>query len=115
MKRVRLVSTNPMLHRVLCSGGYFISVSFAQPHFRKPFLLAEEFRWSVDASTIGDSFHYYVYVMRIGNRRTEDLPVQFGWPTRPEAPSGFAGDSMTHDHMDNENYLLAMNPADDES
>ena len=83
-------------------------MSFAQPHFRKPFLLAEDFTWSVNVSTIGDSFHYYVYAMHKGFRKKGDKPIAFGWPLRSDAPSGFADSCMTHDHMDSENYLLSL-------
>lgn len=96
--------------RVLAREGHFVSVSFAQPHFRKPFLLAEAYDWSLDVSTIGDTFHYYVYVMQKGHRRDNDTPVAFGWPTRSKAPSGLQDSSMSHDHMDDENYLLVLAP-----
>ena len=68
----------------------------------------------MDVSTIGDSFHYYVYVMHKGCRRGTDVPVPFGWPARHSPPSGFADNSMTHDHMDNENYLLGLDATDEE-
>ena len=94
--------------RVLALEGCFISVSFAQPHFCKPFLLSEAYDWSMEVSTIGDTFHYYVYVMQKGCRRDIDTPVAFGWPSRSTAPSGFQESSMSHDHMDDENYLLGV-------
>lgn len=96
-------------HRVLKSDGLFVSVTFAQPHFRKPFLLSQEFSWNISVSTFGEGFHYYVYTLHKGRRTETDYPVPFGWPTRdPAAPSGFADSTMQHDHMDHADYLLSI-------
>lgn len=96
-------------HRVLKSDGLFVSVTFAQPHFRKPFLLSQEFSWNISVSTFGEGFHYYVYTLQKGRRTETDHPVPFGWPTRdPAAPSGFADSTMQHDHMDHADYLLSI-------
>lgn len=93
--------------RVLKSDGIFISVTFAQPHFRKPFLLSKQFSWNISISTFGEGFHYFVYTMNKSLRTAEDQPVPFGWPSRESAvPSGFADATMQHDHMDQEDYLL---------
>lgn len=96
-------------HRVLRPAGVFISVTFAQPHFRKPFLLSKQFDWNMSISTFGESFHYFVYVMRKGQRTDEDKPVPFGWPTK--GTTGFSGitdSSMQHDHMDQDDFLLRI-------
>ena len=95
--------------RVLRPAGVFISVTFAQPHFRKPFLLSKQFDWNMSISTFGESFHYFVYVMRKGQRTDEDKPVPFGWPTK--ATTGFSGitdSSMQHEHMDQDDFLLRI-------
>ncbi|NXS52420.1 EFMT4 methyltransferase, partial [Brachypteracias leptosomus] len=56
--------------RVLRPGGCFISITFAQPHFRKPHYAQEAFGWSLRHVTCGDgdtgTFHYYLYIMRKG-------------------------------------------------
>ncbi|NXD86829.1 EFMT4 methyltransferase, partial [Halcyon senegalensis] len=56
--------------RVLRPGGCFISITFAQPHFRKPHYAQEAFGWSLRHVACGDrdtgTFHYYLYVMRKG-------------------------------------------------
>jgi len=95
--------------RVLKSDGLFVSVTFAQQHFRKPFLLLQEFSWNVSVSTFGEGFHYYVYTLHKGRRTETDHPVPFGWPLRDlAAPSGIADSTMQHDHMDREDYLLSV-------
>lgn len=52
--------------------------------------------------------------MHKGFRKKADKPIAFGWPLRSDAPSGFADNSMTHDHMDSENYLLSVSITDEE-
>ncbi|KAH8923113.1 S-adenosyl-L-methionine-dependent methyltransferase [Atractiella rhizophila] len=56
------------VRRVLKDDGVFIYVSFAQPHFRKRYLLPprpeEAERWVLDVKTIGDSFHYFIYRLK---------------------------------------------------
>ncbi|RXM99795.1 Endothelin-converting enzyme 2 [Acipenser ruthenus] len=52
--------------RVLKPGGRFISITFAQPHFRKQQYAREEFGWSVRHDTYGSGFHYFLYVMTKG-------------------------------------------------
>ncbi|XP_014795320.1 PREDICTED: endothelin-converting enzyme 2-like, partial [Calidris pugnax] len=51
--------------RVLRPGGCFISITFAQPHFRKPHLAQEAFGWSLRHVPCGDgdpaAFHYFLY------------------------------------------------------
>ncbi|XP_033894267.2 EEF1A lysine methyltransferase 4-like [Acipenser ruthenus] len=49
--------------RVLKPGGRFISITFAQPHFRKQRHAWEEFGWSVRHDAYGSGFHYFLYVM----------------------------------------------------
>ncbi|RNA05216.1 endothelin-converting enzyme 2 [Brachionus plicatilis] len=52
--------------RILKNGGVFISITFAQPHFRKPLYAHDKFNWSIQLFPIGDTFHYFIYVMKKG-------------------------------------------------
>ena len=82
---------------------------FAQPHFRRPFLLAPQYTWSVSAQAVGDSFHYFVYAMRKGQRKADELPVPFGQlPGVPAENKGFHDSSAAHEHMEHEDYLMCM-------
>ncbi|GMH16241.1 hypothetical protein Nepgr_018082 [Nepenthes gracilis] len=71
------------VHRVLKPNGIFISISFGQPHFRRPLFEAPEFTWSVEWNTFGDGFHYFFYTLKKGSkssngkqaRETLDLPA----------------------------------------
>ncbi|KAF3950877.1 hypothetical protein CMV_023422 [Castanea mollissima] len=55
-------------HRVLKPDGIFISISFGQPHFRRPLFDSPKFTWSVEWNTFGDAFHYFFYVLKKGRR-----------------------------------------------
>ncbi|KAJ1661059.1 hypothetical protein IWQ61_000097 [Dispira simplex] len=46
--------------RVLRPGGKFIYITFGQPHFRRRYLQRPEL--SLEIMTIGDTFHYFVYI-----------------------------------------------------
>ncbi|NXR07620.1 EFMT4 methyltransferase, partial [Semnornis frantzii] len=81
--------------RVLRPEGCFISITFAQPHFRKPHYAQEAFGWSLRHVTCGDgdtgTFHYYLYIMRKGQpldlsdvalgRQLHQPPLPTGPPT----------------------------------
>ncbi|KXJ26006.1 EEF1A lysine methyltransferase 4 [Exaiptasia diaphana] len=57
---------------ILKDGGRFISVTFSQPHFRKPFLAKSEYNWSIRMHTFGDSFHFFFYVMEKGKELSKE-------------------------------------------
>ncbi|KAH8038833.1 hypothetical protein HPB51_003336 [Rhipicephalus microplus] len=59
-------ATVTKVSRVLRSGGRFISITFAQPHFRSPLYANVQYDWSVDTFKFGTSFHYFCYVMTKG-------------------------------------------------
>ncbi|KAL8188122.1 UNVERIFIED_CONTAM: EEF1A lysine methyltransferase 4 [Gekko kuhli] len=52
--------------RVLQPRGRFISVTFAQPHFRKRHYAQPAYGWSTRHVTYGSGFHYFLYVMQKG-------------------------------------------------
>jgi ubiquinone/menaquinone biosynthesis C-methylase UbiE len=89
-------------HRVLAPGGKLISITFAQPHFRRPFFLAPQYTWSMSHKSFGETFHYFVYNLQKGCRREADT-----LETQTVAPEG-CSEPMTHSHMDEESYLMAM-------
>lgn len=73
--------------RVLRPGGRFLSITFAQPHFRAPHYAQEAFGWSLRHAACGDAFHYFVYIMCKGQPlapRDLALGRQLGRP--PPAP-----------------------------
>lgn len=56
-----------MARLLLPSGGRFISITFAQPHFRVPLYVADkQYGWDVSISTFGTGFEYFCYTMTCG-------------------------------------------------
>lgn len=51
---------------ILKPGGKFISITFAQPHFRRPLYAQSKYSWSVCLSSFGDTFHFFYFVMEKG-------------------------------------------------
>ncbi|XP_054787658.1 uncharacterized protein LOC129293622 [Prosopis cineraria] len=89
------------VHRILKSDGIFISITFGQPHFRRPIFNAPDFSWSVEWITFGETFHYFVYVLKKGRRSShEDMPVK-----RFEAPYL----NLLHEELEGEDYVFRIN------
>ncbi len=53
---------------ILKESGVFISITFAQPHFRQPMFAQDKYNWSIEQFTVGETFHYFIYVMRKGQK-----------------------------------------------
>ena len=90
--------------RVLCEGGRFISITFDQPHFRKPFLQAAGLTWDVQLQTFGEGLQYFVYTMQKGALSQSDIAQA----PRDELQKAILPESMNHQHMEHEDYLLQM-------
>lgn len=60
------------ISRVLKPGGRFVSVTFAQPHFRKKLYARKEYSWSINHYHYGDSFHYFLYVLTKGEELSQE-------------------------------------------
>ena len=85
---------------MLDAQGLFISITFAQPHFRRPFFLSESLTWSVQYETIGETFHYFVYELIKGKRRPDEAQMSC------TKPVGGCLERTMHEHMDDESFLL---------
>ena len=87
--------------RVLKPEGVFLSITFAQPHFRRPFFSAEDYDWSFRYSTFGETFHYFVYFLQRGNNSNTDTSSEHYEPSRFALHGG-----TVHEHMDDEDFLM---------
>ncbi|XP_057851602.1 uncharacterized protein LOC131061789 [Cryptomeria japonica] len=96
------------VHRVLRPEGIFISISFGQPHFRRPLFETSEFTWSMQWSTFGDGFHYFFYTLKKGSRNPNFSH------DKKEDKLVMNGISLYQEHLDSENYLFNSNLVDDE-
>jgi len=56
---------------ILKPGGKFISIAFAQPHFRKPLYARSKYDWDIRTETFGEGFHFFYYVMEKGKRLSD--------------------------------------------
>ncbi|XP_042507445.1 EEF1A lysine methyltransferase 4 [Macadamia integrifolia] len=89
------------VHRVLKPSGIFISISFGQPHFRRPLFEAPEFTWSIEWETFGDGFHYFFYILKKGKRSTDCE----GLNQRIDMPSI----CLLHEELENEDFIFRTN------
>ncbi|KAF5185857.1 Methyltransferase-like protein [Thalictrum thalictroides] len=90
------------VHRVLKQDGIFISISFGQPHFRRPLFESPEFTWSIEWSTFGDGFHYFFYILKKGRRLVENPK---GCTKSFETPSI----NLYQEELENEDYIFRTN------
>jgi len=59
--------------RILKPGGRFISITFAQPHFRVPIYAVTDYKWDARWDTFGETFHYFIYTMTKGLPLSADV------------------------------------------
>ncbi|PIA55592.1 hypothetical protein AQUCO_00700120v1 [Aquilegia coerulea] len=90
------------VHRVLKQDGIFISISFGQPHFRRPLFESPEFTWSIEWSTFGDGFHYFFYILKKGRKLVENLD---GCTKSFKTPSI----NLYQEELENEDYIFRTN------
>ncbi|XP_066508882.1 EEF1A lysine methyltransferase 4-like [Hoplias malabaricus] len=90
------------ISRVLKPGGRFVSVTFAQPHFRKRLYARTEYRWSIKHYHYGETFHYFLYVLTKGEELSpEDAALERRLWTEDEAlPT-----DLTYLETENEDFL----------
>uniref|UniRef100_A0A3B5RCC8 Endothelin converting enzyme 2a n=1 Tax=Xiphophorus maculatus TaxID=8083 RepID=A0A3B5RCC8_XIPMA len=65
------------ISRCLKPGGCFVSITFAQPFFRKRLYARTVYNWSVRHDSYGEGFEYFVYVMTKGEQLSpEDAALE---------------------------------------
>ncbi|XP_061493455.1 EEF1A lysine methyltransferase 4 [Rhineura floridana] len=91
--------------RVLRPGGRFISITFAQPHFRRRHYAQPAYGWSVQHATYSSGFHYFLYIMRKGEALSpSDLALGQSLHLRPTTPPPV----RYLEEMDSEHFLSAI-------
>lgn len=90
--------------RVLTSGGMFLSITFAQPHFRRPLLLAPELSWNMQHTAFNQDggMHHHFYALQKGARTDADIPTQLA-DYSPEDHALEGGIVQTH--VDCEDFM----------
>ncbi|XP_010906905.2 uncharacterized protein [Elaeis guineensis] len=87
------------VYKVLKPEGTFVSISFGQPHFRRPLFEAPAFTWSVEWDTFGDGFHYFFYTLKKGRRSSNSDGHQNKSFSIPSI-------SLLHEELENEDYIF---------
>ncbi|XP_041658276.1 EEF1A lysine methyltransferase 4 [Cheilinus undulatus] len=65
------------ISRCLKPGGRFVSITFADPLFRKRLYAKSEYNWSIKKYSYGDGLEYFVYVMTKGEELSpEDAALE---------------------------------------
>lgn len=102
MENSNSVCISSQVSRVLKPGGRFISVTFAQPHFRKRLYARAEYGWSIKYYNYGTSFHYFLYVLTKGEELSpEDAALERRLLVEAEAPPS----EVTFQEVDSEDFL----------
>uniref|UniRef100_A0A803LP06 EEF1A lysine methyltransferase 4 n=1 Tax=Chenopodium quinoa TaxID=63459 RepID=A0A803LP06_CHEQI len=89
------------IHRVLKPNGIYISISFGQPHFRRPLFEAPDFTWSMKWSTFGDGFHYFFYTLKKGTRSLNNY--------QPSERLNLPSICLYQDELEGEDFLFRTN------
>ncbi|KAI3441331.1 Methyltranfer_dom domain-containing protein [Psidium guajava] len=89
------------VHRVLKPDGIFLSITFGQPHFRRPLFDSPEFTWSVEWHTFGETFHYFFYMLKKGQRSIVG--------ERPGNKLQVPSINLLHEELESEDYLFRIN------
>ncbi|KAG7525041.1 EEF1A lysine methyltransferase 4 [Solea senegalensis] len=90
------------ISRCLKPRGRFISVTFAQPHFRKRLYARTEYNWSIKQYSYGEGFGYFVYVMTKGEQLSaEDAALE----KKPEDANSPPNSNATTQKEDEEDFL----------
>ena len=99
------------ISRRLKSGGRFISITFTQPHFRKPLYARHEYNWSIKTLKFGKFFEYFYYVMTKGEVLSKaDVRLRQEYKEQSKQPLTRA----YYSDSENEDYLLGISISDNE-
>ncbi|XP_031137106.1 EEF1A lysine methyltransferase 4 [Sander lucioperca] len=92
------------ISRCLKPGGRFVSVTFAQPFFRKRLYARTEYNWSIRKYSYGEGFQYFVYVMTKGEELSpEDAALEKKLLEDTKSPPTRV--ATTQDDDDEEDFL----------
>ena len=84
-------------------GGRFISITFAQPHFRVPLYVASsDYNWDVTEYTFGTGLQYFLYSMTRGQKLTDyhhQLYLKYEHRKTKTDPIIFVSDSEDEDFL----------------
>uniref|UniRef100_UPI0037E830F5 EEF1A lysine methyltransferase 4 n=1 Tax=Semicossyphus pulcher TaxID=241346 RepID=UPI0037E830F5 len=92
------------ISRCLKPGGRFVSVTFADPFFRKRLYAKTEYKWSVKKHSYGEGLEYFVYVMTKGEELSpEDQALEI--KLREDTEKSQASRITTTQHEEEEDFM----------
>lgn len=92
--------------RVLRPSGRFISMTFAQPHFRGPLYVNEALNWSLEVFNFGTSFHYFYYLLTKGEKPSQSKFSSYQLPVVRQRDSALRISCSSE--SENEDFLLRI-------
>lgn len=96
-----LCSSSSQISRCLKPGGRFVSVTFAQPFFRKRLYARSEYHWSIKQYSYGEGFEYFVYVMTKGEQLSpEDAALERKQLEDTKSPASSIATTQNEDKED---------------
>ncbi|XP_029970027.1 EEF1A lysine methyltransferase 4 [Salarias fasciatus] len=97
--------------RCLKPGGRFVSVTFAQPFFRKRLYARSQYGWSIEHRSYGDGFQYFLFIMTRGEELSpEDAALERKLLEEAGAPPVITAATHTEDE---EGFLSRIDLGDD--
>ena len=99
--------------RVLKRSGKFISITFSQPHFRRPLLARTMYSWSIDLTQLGTDFFFFLFTMEKGKQLSEsDLDLEKRTILKRSTSDASKWNGTVHyfeDKETDESFLAAFN------
>lgn len=96
------------IHRVLKPDGMFISLTFGQPHFRKPFMMRANYDWDCRHWAFGDFGQYFVYALKRGSVDAPRSDMPFGAASTLKVTPRVKGAEDSDDGEEEKDFLLTM-------
>ncbi|XP_072220320.1 EEF1A lysine methyltransferase 4 [Leuresthes tenuis] len=95
------------ISRCLKPGGRFVSITFAQPFFRKRLYARAQYNWSIKHHSYGDGFEYFMYEMTKGEELSpEDAALEQKLLEESKSPPSSL---ITAQNEDKEDFLSNIN------
>ncbi|XP_037537245.1 microtubule-associated protein 6 [Nematolebias whitei] len=89
------------ISRCLKPGGRFVSITFAQPFFRKRLYARSVYNWSIKQHSYGEGFQYFLFVMTKGEELSpEDAVLENKLLEEPKPSSAIAATTQNEDQED---------------
>lgn len=110
-----LASSLAEIARLLRADGRFVSITFAQPHFRLPYYAVADYDWSCEVHKLGTYFHFFAYRMVKTRPLDYALIEPYLYPLRSSQRDASRSSSAVHcadDDDDDADWLATIDVFD---